>query len=270
MSQAVSFDHLYHLSLPPWPIPIDENIKHCLNSEKLFDHQNQQDDQNSYDSYDSQDVENALYDENAYDAEDEEENSYENSDENSYDDDYNKRFDLPNFNKFDPFGLFSNLNHPQFQIYIENNIQSKHQDIQDIQDIGDFVDVQSHQDVEEVQKVQDVGHFVDVQSHQALQTVQDQDQDVENSEDSDYMDESVKPKKSIKSIKSRNFKRFKDNDEEVKKKTGYSKEQLGKMKLMEIRQKFDRKTSIYSYILEVRRRVLNCGYAIKSRKEKQK
>ena len=62
---------------------------------------------------------------------------------------------------------------------------------------------------------------------------------------------------------------FKDTNSDIIKTTGYSRKQLEKMNILEIRKQFKRKTELYNYILKVRRRSKNCKYSVKSRLSKK-
>lgn len=81
--------------------------------------------------------------------------------------------------------------------------------------------------------------------------------DEEEDEDSDKKPEQSKTKL------------FKDSNSDIIKKTGFSREQLVQMTILEIRKKFERKTEIYNYVLKVRRRSKNCKYSVKSRLSKK-
>jgi len=76
---------------------------------------------------------------------------------------------------------------------------------------------------------------------------------------------------SKKPAKTRDYsKLFKDNNSDIIKTTGYSREELENMSILEIRKHFKRKTEIYNYVLKVRRRSKNRNYSIKSRLSKKK
>ena len=83
------------------------------------------------------------------------------------------------------------------------------------------------------------------------------DEQIDEQEDSDK-----KPQKSGRGL-------FKDSNSDIIKKTGFSREELAQMPLLEIRKKFIKKTEIYNYVLKVRRRSKNCKYAVKSRLSKK-
>ena len=110
----------------------------------------------------------------------------------------------------------------------------------------------------------------DEKEDEAGKEIQEVDEGEDEGEEEDEDEEDEDCKKPIKIKKTKDYsKSFKDNNSDVIKTTGYSREQLENMSILEIRQKFQRKTAIYNYVLKIRRRLKNRTYSIKSRLSKK-